>query len=276
MVKYGKAGCGTWLASDLKSRRYRRDKGSARQPEIEHSVLPDVYMTQLSGELTAAPDKGLKDGTIGVNTRAHNIAGQENKPDDGQLKSVLPVAKSWLDMLAKAAELRQKGLEGDRKAAGECHELLKSIKPEAPENNFLKAHLSGIVALLDVNADTTEISNKAGKYLKELDRAIDREPGNIRMRALRAYVCHCLPDTYMRRTAVAVEDFNCLVTGYENDPSIFSREFYWQVLYALGEAYRRAGLKNEMLNVWDNLLSQKSDIKFSKMVVDKLGKTGGG
>lgn len=42
-------------------------------------------------------------------------------------------------------------------------------------------------------------------------------------------------------TGVAIKDFRFLIQAYKEDKSIFSKEFYRQVLYDLGAAYQRIG-----------------------------------
>lgn len=281
MVRYGKAGCGTWLATDMEHRRYKYKCSAERQPEVKHTVLPDVYMTLPAGEFkeskSTAVDHGLKDVGIDIETVNQSVTTpedkeeKENTDDAGQTESCFPVEKSWLDLLAKTVELYLKGIEGDMEAVDGWQELSKRIILMVPENNLLKAYLGSTIALLSMGTlNTKERFNKAVKNLEMLDLAISVEPDNIEMRTLRAYVSYCLPETIFQRTDTAVEDFNYLAARYEKEPTIFSREFYWQVLYDLGEAYRRMEQKGEMLTVWDNLLSMKSDLKFSKMIQDKL------
>jgi len=191
--------------------------------------------------------------------------------DKGDCKSERTPAsfagKSWAELFAEAVKLHQYGIAGNKDAVKEAYELLKKIRGMDPNNNLVEAYYGSATALLGRDlVDPMERFKKAVKGLKILDRTVSNDPENTEIRILRAYVSYRLPEMYFHRTATAVEDFSYLVSRYEQDPSVFSEEFYWQILFDLGFANKTLGQNQEAESVWLKLLSITGDTKYKGLL----------
>lgn len=109
------------------------------------------------------------------------------------------------------------------------------------------------------------------KAMKIFDSVVNSRPDDVTLRLMRAGHSFRLPEAFFRRTATAVTDFEYLIERYEKDRSVFPRETYWQLLYDLGEAYRRLGLEEESRSAWRKLLLLKPDPKYQVMIDEKRG-----
>lgn len=166
-----------------------------------------------------------------------------------------------------AVNLHRDGIDGNKEAVRECFEILCKILKMAPGNNLAEAYYGSATALMGRDAiDPVERFNRAIKGLKMLDRAVDKEPANTEIRILRAYVSYRLPEMYFHRTATAVEDFNYLASRFEDDPGVFSADFYSQVLYHLGKSYKNLGKNQEAEGVWQKLLTASKDTKYKELL----------
>ena len=159
------------------------------------------------------------------------------------------------------------GLAGDTQAAARAYDLLKTILQEDPENHLVKAYLGSAISLL--GRDSTD-SNERFKYtikgLKILDKVVALEPENIEIRGLRAFLCARLPEQYFHRNDTAIEDFAYLVSRYEEDDCLFTKDFYCQLLFELGLALNRLGRKKETESTCFKLLSLTDDPKYKELI----------
>ncbi|MEW6624053.1 MAG: hypothetical protein AB1420_13145 [Bacillota bacterium] len=71
---------------------------------------------------------------------------------------------------------------------------------------------------------------KANEGLARLDSAVNKAPDNVQFGILRANVCYRLPEAFFHRMATAIEDFRYLAQRYEQDNTVFSEEYYKQIL----------------------------------------------
>ncbi|HHW39886.1 MAG TPA: tetratricopeptide repeat protein [Syntrophomonadaceae bacterium] len=175
--------------------------------------------------------------------------------------------KTGEELFAEAVELHRRGIQGDKEAVAKAYELLVKVKELLPDNNLVEAYYGSTVTLLGRDAvDPIERFKKAVRGLKILDGAVSRDPENIEVRILRGNVCYRLPETYFHRTATAVEDFSYLVSRYEQDPSLFSQDYYFQLLYDLGAAYKNLGRNQEADSAWQKLLSAAGETKYRELL----------
>ncbi len=172
--------------------------------------------------------------------------------------------KNPMDLLfAKAKELHQQGIDGDQNAVIEAFSLLERIRFFSPGNPLVNAFYGSTVALLGRDAiDPQERMEKAQAGLKILDNAVSQDPDNVEIRILRGYVSFKLPNIYFRRTKTAVEDFEYLISRYEQNPDTFTEEFYCQILYDLGTAYKTLHQDQNAETTWNKLLDKTSDPKY--------------
>lgn len=182
-------------------------------------------------------------------------------------KSVPEENTSWEKLFAEAIKDHEQGVDGDKEAVRKAYKSLESIVKMVPRNNLVKAYFGSATCLLGRDAvDPMERFEKAVKGLKILDEAVSNEPENTKIRILRGYVCYRLPETYFHRTSTAVEDFKYLITRYENEQNTFSPEFYNQLLYDLGVAYKTLGRKEEAVSVWEKLLKTTAEKRYQDLL----------
>lgn len=149
-------------------------------------------------------------------------------------------------LLDEAIQLHQKGTGGDKDAVKKAYDLLKRLHEQEPENSLVEAYLGSAISLLGRDAiSPNERFKLAIKGVKMLDKAIAKDPENIDIRSLRAYVSFRLPEMYFHRTEKAIEDFEYLISRYEQDQDIFSQEYYQQLLRDLETAYENMGRKQQ-------------------------------
>lgn len=219
-------------------------------------MLPGMWRMQF--------DKGKSTGGEKPGDRMENPdQGMEVEKED----LTASPGKTGEELFAEAIELHKRGLQGDKEAVVKAHELLAKVKELLPENNLVEAYYGSAITLLGRDAiDPMERFKKAVKGLKILDGAVSRDPENIEIRILRGNVCYRLPETYFHRTATAVEDFSYLVSRYEQDPSVFSQDYYCQLLYNLGAANKNLGRNQEANSIWQKLLSVAGETKYKELL----------
>lgn len=150
------------------------------------------------------------------------------------------------ETFAKAVELVELGVEGDKGAVKKAYELFKKMHEADPDNPLIEAYYGNVITLLGRDAfDPMERFKLVIKGLDILDNAVSKEPETIQIRILRGKVCHRIPQKFFHRTTTAIEDFKYLVSRYEQDPGIFSPGLYKQLLNDLKDAYQRLGWDQE-------------------------------
>ncbi|MHB8917181.1 MAG: tetratricopeptide repeat protein, partial [Desulfocucumaceae bacterium] len=209
--------------------------------------IPDVEEKPAGRDAKDVLKKPVSRDTAGIREQA--------APDGGD--------NAWRKLFTEAVELHRRGIEGDREAVARAYELLVEARKMAPDNHLVEAYYGSITALLGRDAvDPTVRVNKALKGLKILDKAVLSDPENIEIRILRASVNYRLPEKFFHRTNTAIEDFSYLIKSYKNDPSVFSKEFYWQILCNLAVSYQRLERRQEAEAVYASLLSETPDNKY--------------
>ncbi|HEY8463075.1 MAG TPA: hypothetical protein VIM29_03505 [Bacillota bacterium] len=139
--------------------------------------------------------------------------------------------------LAKIAVLFQKGVAGDSEAVKAAYELLTRLRQLFPEDHLLAAYYGSTLTLLGRDAmDPLERLEYVRQGLKVLDEAVTNDGDNVMIRTLRGYVCYRLPEVFFHRTATSVTDFSYLIARHEQNPELFSAEFYQQVKEDLAAA----------------------------------------
>lgn len=175
--------------------------------------------------------------------------------------------KTLSQLFEEAKRLHQLGIDGDKEAVKKAHAALESLRKRIKTNNLVEAYYGSATALLGRDAvDPMERVEKALKGLKLLDQAVTNDKEDTEIRTLRGYVCFKLPEMYFHRTKTAIEDFRYLADCYEKDSAVFAKEFYWQILYDLGLAYKNLQQRQEAETVWQKLLAQDPAVKFKKLL----------
>ncbi|MEW6181562.1 MAG: tetratricopeptide repeat protein [Bacillota bacterium] len=251
-----------------------KEAGAALKPEVKGAEDPDPAV-QSKAKTQPEADTKVK---VKAEAEPEMKAGKYPAPGDdagetaGETKKAQVRIRGRRGMLLteafhEAVSLHERGVTGDKEAVKNAYDLLKKILKAAPRNSVVEAYFGSATALLGRDAlDPNERFKKAVKGLRILDGAVSNAPDNTEVRTLRAYVCYRLPENYFHRTATAVEDFGYLAARYEKDPSVFSGNFYCQVLYDLGASYKRLGRKEEAESTWQKLLSRTKDAKYRQLL----------
>lgn len=182
-------------------------------------------------------------------------------------ESVDTSGKSTEELFAEAMTLYQLGLSGEKEAVPQAFKLLLHVLQNDRQNLLAEAYLGSVISLMGRDAqDASDRFKFAIKGLKILDKMVSRVPEHVEIRGMRAFVCAKLPEQFFHRSDTAVEDFSYLVSRYEEDESLFPKEFYSQILYELALAYHRLGQSNEAKSTCHKLLSLTTDSKYKILI----------
>lgn len=176
--------------------------------------------------------------------------------------------EDWKSLFSEAVDLYMKGVEGDKEAVQKAYQSMEKVRKLTSNNNLVEAYYGGASALLarDI-VDPLEKLKKATNGLKILDKSVTKDPENTEIRILRAYVCARIPEEFFHRSTIAIDDFNYLLSRYERDPGIFSKQMFWKILYDLGLVYKNVGKEQEARNTWKKLLSQTTDSNYRRLLL---------
>ncbi|MEW6696854.1 MAG: hypothetical protein ACOY35_11585 [Bacillota bacterium] len=165
---------------------------------------------------------------------------REDEQEDVQEEEIQPAEpeNSTRETYMEGFRLYDLALAGDREATRSALELWEGIYQNNPEDTMAQAYFGGCLILEARNDDLSEMAFRhTAEGLKLVNRAVERDPGNLRLRYLRAYLTYRAPDDTFRMNEVAIEDFTVLKQSYEEDNQSFNTELYHQILYDLGFAY---------------------------------------
>ena len=243
-------------------------------PGVLETQSPDPgQVEQIIAEEVEVPVTGAETGQEEETVEEAEAPALEGGGDPG-----LPAAaaEAWEELFAQAVSLHRLGAEGDREAVVKAHHLLEKVRQLAPENNLVEAYYGSATALLGRDSSNPrERFQKALKGLKILDSAISREPESTDIRIQRAYVCYHLPERFFLRTYTAVDDFRYLVSRYEEDPVVFSKDLYCQILFDLGVSLKRLKRDSEAKAVWQKLLLVTNQPKYLDLLRQEGFQAGG-
>lgn len=239
-----------------------------RQPVKVQADMPKEEVKAQSG--TPAESKKQENTTAEVKTQTaepveektltNTPAKNENKQNDKN--------KEYQAAFNEAVELHSHGINGDKEAVKKACEIFKKLCSQDPQNRLVEAYFGSVTALMGRDAvNPNDRFKLAMKGLKTLDHAVSVEPDNIDIRSIRGHVCYRLPEMYFHRTGTAIEDFTYMISRYEEDSSCFTEEYYWQILFYLGSAYKELNRLQDAQAVWKKLLTVTSDPRYRKMVM---------
>lgn len=175
--------------------------------------------------------------------------------------------KSYDKDLSEAIKLHELGVKGDKEAVKKCYELLKGLYEKKRGNYLVEAYFGSSVALVARDAlNPNERFKLALEGLKHLDNAVSNSPNDIKIRMLRANVCLRLPEMYFHRTETAIEDFENLISRYEKNNSLFSKDTYLKIMFDLGVAYKNLKRIKEAHSTWEKLLTLAPDTKYKELI----------
>ncbi|AGA70454.1 hypothetical protein Desdi_3049 [Desulfitobacterium dichloroeliminans LMG P-21439] len=167
---------------------------------------------------------------------------------------------SYQKLFSDGVKLHELGIAGDKNAVKKACDIFAKLHKADPQDHLAEAYFGSSTALLGRDSiDPNQKLKLTLRGIKMLDKVIAKDPQNIETRSIRAYVNFNLPEMVFHRTGSAVEDFNTLITMYEHDKKAISEDFYHQVLYDLGVAYKRVGKIEQMKTVWAKLSQMTKD-----------------
>ncbi|MDK2824330.1 MAG: hypothetical protein PWQ67_1128 [Clostridia bacterium] len=242
-----------------KKEKILEQKNSKEETEMQVEA-PDT------GEPQTFEETGNEKAQLTTKTKTENE--KQNLPKHTvEVEKVEEVASENEKLLKEAIKLHDAGAAGDKDAVVKAHDVLKKLRKLKPENKLIEGYYGSVKTLLGRDAiNPTERFNKALEGLKILDKVIKDNRENIQLRILRANVCYRLPEMYFHRTDTAIEDFNFLISRYEQDNTIITEDFYWQLLYDLGGAYKTLNKTQEAKETWLKLANITTDSKYAKLL----------
>lgn len=210
-------------------------------PEGEKKALEDIFPEEVKLNRSGVEENGAV-------------------PDGGGPAPAVPEESAGQKDLLDGIRIREQALTGDREAADRAVEFFERTLRECPDSPLITAYYADCLSLKGLySRDPAEMFACTRKAMTVFDSAVNASPGDAAIRLMRARHCFRSPEAFFRRTATAINDFQHLARRFEQDPSIFPREIYWQVLYGLGEAYSRSGEKEKAQAAWSKLLEESCD-----------------
>lgn len=200
-------------------------------------------------------------------TKKMSTKNKKNLKKIADIEKTPEYEKSKEELLTEAIRLHDAGVDGDKEAVLKAYDLLQKLHALDPKDPVIEGYYGCAITLLGRDAvDPNERFANAMKGLKILDRVVEQHPDIIEIRTLRAFTCYRLPEMYFHRTSTAIEDFNYLLSRYEENNSVFSEDFYWQILYDLGQAYKNIDRQEEAGNTWSKLVSLTPESKYQELL----------
>ncbi|CCO07385.1 tetratricopeptide repeat protein [Desulforamulus hydrothermalis] len=162
------------------------------------------------------------------------------------------------DQFLAGFHLYDLALGGDPGALPSALALWEAIYREHPQNNLARAYYGACLILEASTGDSQdEFLRRSVHGLQLVNSALQEEPGNLRLRYLRAYLYYYkVPEDVALSIEQAIEDFVFLQQTYEQDNQAFDTELYHQVMFDLGFAYQQAGKLDQAKKIWAKLYGQ--------------------
>jgi len=205
--------------------------------------------------------KSNKKGKSNSNYGSQNIYSEnkKSKPLAPELQNM-----SSDELFNEARNLYQIGVAGDIEAARQALRLLDKLYKETPGNALFQAYYaSAFILKAREETNLVEKGKISSKGLNLLDSALSREPDNIEIRIVRAYVSKNLPE-WLNRGSSAIDDFQYLRSRYEADPTVFNKAFYLQIQSEIEEVQKKiAAIKPHVQKIYDSF-SEMSKKKMAK------------
>jgi pyruvate/2-oxoglutarate dehydrogenase complex dihydrolipoamide acyltransferase (E2) component len=154
------------------------------------------------------------------------------------------------ERLFACIQLHMAGIAGDSSAVMEAKRLLEQLRLDYPGSTLADAYYGSTLIL--VARDQTKPLDKlkwSNQGLKILDKAVADAPHDTTIRLLRGKNAYNLPEQYFQRTQTAIEDYTFLIQqGAQQDETQHA-----QLIFELGDAYRRIGRNQDAMDTWKML-----------------------
>lgn len=172
------------------------------------------------------------------------------------------------ELLQRGIRLFRLAIDENPKAAQAAQAALEKAHEIDPDNLEILAYYGSSIALVGRYATDADVMfDNVIKGLRLLNKAINRDPKNPHFRWLRANLTFLMPESLFHMTEGAIEDFQFVISAYEQDQSLFPKEQYWKMLYDLGAAYEQIGQKENARKVWSDLSALSSDPRYQNLEI---------
>ena len=190
--------------------------------------------------------------TINTSNISNPIKEVQNQKDSSIQSSEIST-----ELDEESFQIYQKALYGETTDVKKAIEHFSSLEEDFPNDPLIKAYSIDCNSLLGRNSiNSYEMFSAGIKAMKALDALVNEYPNQMKIKKIRAYQSFRLPETFFRKTASAIKDFEELIAQYEKDQKIFTSEEYMEMLFNLGEGYERLGMNDEASSVWNKLLQK--------------------
>lgn len=199
-----------------------------------------------------------------------NLNPKNNKESDGSDQVHIHSA-SFNERLDQAILLYKEGVADSVTAVQEADQILERLRIDNPAHPLADAYHGATMIL--IARDKTKPLDKlkwSKKGLKLLDKAVAAAPQDGLIRLLRGKAAYKLPEKYFRRTQTAIEDYTFLIDQEVRQEGILETEEYSQLIYELGEAYRRIGRNQDAARHWKRLENQTQDPELQRLIKQNL------
>lgn len=247
-----------------------------RRYEEDNSIFDEQTYLQILENLGKVYERlEMQEEAKSVWDKLHDLTDDEKyllkqRPDETGFDPEKAKGMNWQQALQEGIRLHNLAVKGNKKAARIAKALLEGVYKGNPRNSLAKGYYGSSLALTGwYSANPGDMFGSGIKGFKLVKEAVERDPKNPRLRILRGYLAYNLPENFFHMTGLAIEDFRFLIQAYDKDNSIFSQEFYWQVHYDLGMAYRRIGDSERARKVWKDLAGKSNDPRYAKAAEDE-------
>ena len=174
-------------------------------------------------------------------------------------------AKPWEEYFSEARVLYQVGAAGDTAAARQAFEMLEQLYKQVPGNSLLEAYYGSAYILMGREESNLVTKGKiSNQGLKILESALAKEPDNIEIRIVHAFVCKNLPE-WLNLGSSAIEDFRYLQSRYEADPNTFSEQFYQLIQPNIDEIQKKiAAVPPHVQKIYDSFSNMSKKKRMGK------------
>lgn len=175
-------------------------------------------------------------------------------------------------ILNRGIQLHDMAVAGNNTTAKAAKEIFEKLLEKNPEDPMLEGYLGSTIALLGRDSlDSNSMFGNAVKGLQMLKSALNKEPDNVKLRLLRAFLYYNLPEVFFHMTEKTRKEFEFLREAYEDDNAVFPAETYYEILYCLGTCYERMYNLEKAKDIWRKLIKVSRDKKYENMLRGKLG-----
>ena len=209
--------------------------------------------------------------TSNGNNASHAIdTNNTNQEDQIQQESINQSNETSTELDEESFQIYQKALNGETTDVKKAIAHFSSLEEKFPNDPLIKAYSIDCNSLLGRNSiNTFEMFSAGIKAMKALDAIVNEHPNQMKIKKIRAYQSFRLPETFFRKTASAIKDFEELIHLYEKDEKVFTSEEYIEMLFSLGVGYERLGMNDEANSVWNKLLQKNPSIEMKEKIKER-------